>query len=115
LKRRVRYRRGPHHITVTADAPDDHTCAAYLRQFTGRRLNRHHWREDYGFKEVKANPQLALENTVLVCVPHHRLANTLRRVAEAEPTAAARLVETMPQDMKRKMMELADLLKRRCL
>jgi len=110
MKKSVRYRRGNRSIRVTVDAPDDQTCAGCLEEFTGRRLNRHHWREAYTLDQVRADPQLALENSALACVPHHRVANALRKVAESDPDVVVNLAETLPRDMKNKILNLAHMI-----
>ena len=110
MKKRIRYRRGNRSIRVSVDAPDDRACAGCLEEFTGRRLNTHHWKEVHTLDQVRLDPQLALENSVLTCVPHHRVANALKAVAMADPDVAVNLVETMPRDMKNRMMALAHMI-----
>ena len=63
MRKRIRYRRGSRSIRVSVDAPDDHTCAGCHEEFTGRRLNTHHWKEVHTLDQVRLDPQLALENS----------------------------------------------------
>lgn len=108
--KRVSYRRGRHRISVTVsrDAVSP-VCEACLKK-PGKRLNTHHWKEAYSFPEIRLNPLLALENSIQVDVPHHRVANSLREIAEFLLKAGRpggitekelnRLIDSMPEKMK---------------
>lgn len=104
--RTISYRRGPHHITVKVDAEKPTVCQACKGTFKGRRINTHHWKEEWDFPTVKANPILALENAAPFCINHHRVANSLRHITEElmkgrlTPQQLTNIINTMPHDMK---------------
>jgi len=79
-------------------------------------MNTHHWREKFTFDEVKSDHLLALRNSIRTCVPHHRVANDLREIVEQlqrgkiTVEGVARLVFSMPTDMKETLTDLATYL-----
>ncbi len=115
--RTIRYRRGSHHITVRLDSEKPIVCQACKGTFTGRRINTHHWKNLYTFPEVKANPQLALENTTPFDVNHHRVANSIRHITEELQRGRLtseqlwNIIDTMPQDMKETLLQAVTHLK----
>ena len=79
MKFRVRYRRA--RVTVEGDRPK--YCAARHIMKKGKvRIELHHWKYAYTTKEVRANPQLALENTIPFCYQCHRVADHIKNLLE---------------------------------
>lgn len=77
MKFRVRYRRA--RVTVEGEKPT--TCkACQLGPNEFCRIELHHWKYAYSTKEVRANPQFALENTIGLCYLCHRVADHIKNV-----------------------------------
>lgn len=114
MTKSVTYSRGSHKIRVRIDDPRD-TCLMCQKKFTGRRLNTHHHKYVYSFDEVRANKELALENTVKLCVKHHMTANDLRKILDwyirGHYTLEGwrRLIESLPEDMRLAWRELSSV------
>jgi hypothetical protein len=53
----------------------------------------HHLKYAYTVKEVRANPLLALDNTICVCYKCHEVANAMRKLLEADDQVVTRLIE----------------------
>ena len=114
----VSYRRGVKRITVTV--PDDwlsDKCDACGEEYLEKgynRLNTHHWKLAYTFDEVKENKELALENTGRFCINHHRVANAIEEITthlmkgRVDVIQVKRIIDTMPEDMRNKFMELVE-------
>lgn len=77
---KVRYRS----ITVKVNGVRGDTCYLCPKPHVvkPRGLHLHHFKYAYTVKQVKENPQLALENTVLCCFHAHRVLNSKRIVEE---------------------------------
>ena len=71
-------------ITVWVKAPERIQCAICKRKIGEgiKQLARHHFIYKYSQNKVKENPELALENTIIVCYPCHRLCDALRTLIE---------------------------------
>ena len=84
--RKVRYRRA---VIVVPDAPPLNVrCECCGKQ---HKISTHHFVYLYTTKEVRANPNLALLNTVHVCFPCHRVANAEKLLQETKPEIRAKL------------------------
>jgi len=53
--------------------------------------NLHHWRYAYKVKEVRKNPELALKNVTELCFVHHKLADCIRTVGDADQKVVKKL------------------------
>ncbi|KXB08679.1 hypothetical protein AKJ59_00655 [candidate division MSBL1 archaeon SCGC-AAA385M02] len=113
----IRYRRGPHHISVRVPREKvSNRCAICGNEFREKgysRLNTHHWREKYNFDKVKEKKIRVLDNSVQLDVNHHRVANAMREITDYIQNEhitieqVAKLVKTMPEDMKTVWIKLA--------
>jgi len=79
VKRYIKYRRA----RILVDAPRPERCEACKR---GRpelkQIDTHHWKYAYTTAEVRAKPELVLENTVALCYTCHRAADAIRKLDE---------------------------------
>ena len=66
-------------------------CQCCLKK-PNKSLECHHTKYAYTKKQVKANPKLALENTVFLCYHCHRIANCMR-ILEENPNKVFKLTE----------------------
>lgn len=73
---------------------NQHTGICIIRG-PSKKTDFHHWLFEFPTKQVKKNPQLALKNTVEVSFQIHDLANTLRKLAEADLQDILILIDTM--------------------
>jgi len=53
-------------------------------------MNTHHWIYAHKTSEVRKNPNLAIQNTSVLCFPCHRIGDALRAVLE-HPTLVEKL------------------------
>jgi hypothetical protein len=80
MKIRVQYRR----IRVTVEHDKLNVCQACDKE---GRTELHHWLYAYSTDQVRASPQLALENTDEYCFLCHKVANAIRFLVENEKRA----------------------------
>lgn len=110
-KMSVTYSRGKRSITVRVPTGRDPciVCGATREE---KKLDRHHWKEVFSFKQVKENHLLALENSIPACFHHHNLANAIREIVSqlqrgnVTMDQLLKLIDSMPSDMKETWDEL---------
>ena len=75
-----------HNRSIVVSKPRRNQCDACKRKIGEaiKRTNRHHWKYAYKYKTVKANPDLALENTGEYCYHCHQIADALRLLSEVK-------------------------------
>jgi hypothetical protein len=75
-----------HNRSVVVSKPRRNQCDACKRKISDgiKRTNRHHWKYAYKYRTVKANPDLALENTSEYCYHCHQIADALRLLSEVK-------------------------------
>lgn len=94
MNEKIRYRRTV--VTVTHSHKSGVCIGGHLG---AKKIDRHHWIYRYETKRVRADPDLAVENTVEACYPCHRAADALRYAAEyAEkyPERLSLIAKSMP-------------------
>jgi hypothetical protein len=61
----------------------------------------HHWAYKFKVSEVRANTNLALENTTELCFPRcHDVGNAIRVIMDADPKIIDKLMELREKDLK---------------
>jgi len=79
VKRYIMYRKA----RILVDAPRPERCEACGRgRDVLKQIDTHHWKYAYTTAEVRAKPELVLENTVALCYPCHRAADAIRKLDE---------------------------------
>ena len=53
-----------------------------------QKTNIHHWKYAYGWKKVRENPSLALDNTSELCYSCHQIADALRNLTHGKNITA---------------------------
>jgi hypothetical protein len=89
MKDRVTYK--GRRFTVEADFIRSKTCECCKK--SGRKLYLHHLKYAYPMKEVRKNPKLALDNTITLCFTCHDVANTIRKLIEADEEILEKLIK----------------------
>jgi len=69
-------------ITVIVSGNKPTSCDCCAKRPDPRGLHTHHWLYKYSIKEVRDDPELAKENSSVLCFYDHRLANCLRILEE---------------------------------
>jgi hypothetical protein len=77
-------------VTAEVSGEKPTTCECCGNTPKPRGLQFHHWRYKYTTKEVKERPELALEETSVLCFFCHRIANCIR-ILEENPDKVKRL------------------------
>jgi hypothetical protein len=90
MKFKIKYRRA----TFTVEGEKSDTCQSCHKKPHKSGLHFHHRKYAYSTKEVRKNPQLALENTIQLCWYCHRVADALR-VVESNPSIVINLGGTL--------------------
>ena len=80
MKFKIKYRRA----TFTVEGKKSEYCQCCHKKPKKSGLHFHHKIYAYKTKEVRKNPQLALENTIQLCWYCHRVADSLR-VVQSNP------------------------------
>jgi hypothetical protein len=104
---RVRY----HGHSVLVSTRRDDLCGACGRKVGDgiKRTNRHHWRYAYAWKTVRANPELALENTVEYCFKCHPIADAVRLLTSVKNCSdVASVVHTAPDEIQTKFNKIVN-------
>ncbi len=73
----------------------------------------HHWTYAYPTKDVKANPELALDNTIELCFVCHQIANALKKVVENMPLALSMIID-LPDELYDKWNWMGEKDERNC-
>ena len=73
MKKRIKYRR----LSVIVEIPDKKLKCAICGK-SDRKLDFHHYNYEFTTDQVRKNPQLALKNTLVLCYPHHKVADAFR-------------------------------------
>lgn len=79
MKSTIRYKKTTIRIK---ENPRKGMCMCCLKFF--QKTDMHHWIYAYETKEVKKNPELALNNTTELCYHCHLFANALKKCTENE-------------------------------
>ena len=69
----------------------------------------HHFKYKYRIATVKANPLLALENTIEVCYGCHQILDGLRAILRMSPQRVVQAILHLPDDQQKKMKKICYL------
>jgi hypothetical protein len=74
----IRYK----NITVKVKGIKPTICSCCKKETKPRGLGAHHTKYAYSVDEVRANPELAKDNTIYLCFHCHRVGNSIRILNE---------------------------------
>lgn len=108
MENRIMYR----NRSVVVSKPRKHTCDACNRKVDEgiKRTNRHHWKYAYTYKTVKANPELALENTSEYCFHCHQIADAIKKLTDVKDVSTIiKVLKTAPPKVQRSFRRIEEL------
>jgi len=114
MKQTLRYRNKT--IVVDVDYPIRvGVCEACNRDTQNGVINvtqLHHWRYAYKLGTVRKNPKLALEHTVELCFPDHRVGDVFVELCRLNPKYLLRVIDVAPDyirdDVRERVIALYD-------
>jgi len=101
--------------SVVVSKPRNHICDACKRKVGDeiKRTNRHHWKYAYTYKTVKANPELALENTSEYCFHCHQIADAIKKLTDVNDVSTIiRVLKTAPSNIQNSFREIIGAMRR---
>lgn len=105
MENRIMYR----NRSVKVSTPRKNVCEACGRKVGDEitRTNRHHWKYAYKYKTVKANPDLALENTSEYCYHCHQIADAIKTLTDCKnPINVLNVLKTAPEHIQRSFQKI---------
>jgi len=98
MENRVMY----HNKSFVVSKPRKYTCDACQRKVGEgiKQTHRHHWKYAYAYKTLKANPDLALENTSEYCYHCHQIADAIKTLTDVKDVAKViQVLKTAPNNI----------------
>ncbi len=108
MENRIMYR----NRSVIVSEPRKNVCEACGRKVGEeiKRTNRHHWKYAYQYKTVKANPELALENTSEYCYRCHQIADAIKVLTDCKNlTDVLKVLNTAPENVQNAFHQIVSL------
>ena len=108
MENRIMYR----NRSVVVSKPRKNICDACKRKVGDgiKRTNRHHWKYAYTYKTVKANPELALDNTVEYCFHCHQIADAIKALTDVKDASSIiKVLETAPANVQSSFRVIAQM------